>query len=304
LVVASLAALGLTIVLGLAALGLVSLVRPGPFLQAAGRIPASRYWFGIVELAFYFVCLFGYLWIDKAPRPLSAKRRWCLAGLLWLAGTDVAYHFPPLFAMISVMSTRPATGPEPVRFLAMMFDPEVLAFTLHFLVASVAVGGLAVTLLARRGAANESNREAAARLAIAGGRIALMPTLVQLLVGMFVLLQLPDASRELLLGGDWIATGLFGAALVAALALMHRLAAISLGELGRAEVIGSAVLLALVIALMVGAQHRSREMRYGPPVAATSTVVVTRRVSLRRYLFVFPSAAECLAPVIQSQPRR
>ncbi len=258
LVLASIAALVVTIALGLVTLGITWLVDPEPFFGAAARFPVRRYWFGVAELLFYFVALGYYLSLErKWPRPLSTGRWWTLVGLLLLAGTDLAYHFPPLFAMIGVLGSR-SLAHEPVSFFWMLFDPEVLALTIHFLLASFAATGATLMYFGWRRARNEDQRQDAAQLAIWGARIALVPTVLQLLAGTFVLVQLPDLARERLLGQDLLATGLFGLALVGSVALMHRLAAVALGDVSRKEIAGSLALLVLIVLLMIAAQQRSR----------------------------------------------
>lgn len=256
---ASMLALVVTIVLGLAALGLVWLARPEPFFHAAGRLPMSRYWFGIAELLFYFICLAGYLWWGKgSPQSFRKRRRWWLQGLLLLAGTDVAYHFPPLFAIIGVLGTRPIPAEANVRFTTLLIDPEVQAFLLHFALASLAVTGAAIMAIGWRRSRDDASSAEWQRFIVWGGRIALVPTVLQLLVGMLVLAQIPDTSRQALMGHDLAATGVFVLALVASVALMHRLAAVALGDTRRAEVLGALALLLLTVLLMVGAHQRSR----------------------------------------------
>ena len=269
------------IALGLATLGLVWLLDWQRFAAAAGRVPPARYWYGVAELAFYFVCMGGYLalWRDGATPP-SWRRTWGRRGLGFSAGTNLLYHFPPLFAVIGALGTRPEVVDQTLNFREAMIDPEVLAHTLHHVLASFAVVGVAMMghamALARVGRARLSalpleavSVEPAAgadarRMAIWGGRLALVPTLLQLLAGTFVLLTLPASLQDRLLGQDLPATILFAASLVAALALMHRLAAVAMGDVQRREIIGSIVLLVAVVLLMVGTLHRARKPAVAP----------------------------------------
>jgi hypothetical protein len=264
------------IVLGLATLGLIWLVDWQRFAAAAGRVPPARYWYGVAELAFYFVCMGGYmaLWRDGATVP-SWRRTWGRRCLGALAGTNLLYHFPPLFAVIGAYASRPNAGDQTLNFRAAMIDPEVLAHTLHHILSSFAVVGVAMMghALARARARRrtlsaasvdavlaESDEVAdARRMAVWGGRVALVPTLLQLLAGTFVLLTLPAPMRDRLLGQNLLATILFAASLVAALALMHRLAAVAMGDAQQREIIGSMVLLVVVVLLMVGTLQRARK---------------------------------------------
>ena len=88
------------IALGAATLGLVWLVEWETFYDAARRLPAARYWWGVPELVFYYVCVAAYLYLWKSPSTawLVGLRRFL--GLL--AATNVLYHFPLLFTVISV----------------------------------------------------------------------------------------------------------------------------------------------------------------------------------------------------------
>src|SRR4051812_48598410 len=149
------------------------------------------------------------------------KRRFCGEWILgWLAATNLMYHFPPLFAVISVLSARPHEWTGEVRFVSWMAEPEVLARTLHFVLASFAMTGLAVMAYALKMPAETDPRDRR-RISSWGGWLALVPSLCQLLVGMYVLLELPDESRDRLLGGDLPGTALFGGSILATLVLFH-----------------------------------------------------------------------------------
>ena len=255
----SIYALLMTIVLGSAALGLVWQLRWTPFVSAAGLVPTSRYWFGVLELIFYLGCMFAYVRLHSPAANLSPGRYWTLIALGLLAGTDVAYHFPPLFAVIVAWSRRPETWQgEPLRFISAMLDPEVLAVVTHFLLASVAVTGTALALLAERKAAQPAHAEAMRPWITRGAWLALVPTALQLVAGMLVLVQLPDIARDRLLGGDLWATSLFGLAVFAALGLMHRLAAVALGEVRRRDVVTAAALMAVTVVLMAAVHEGVR----------------------------------------------
>ncbi|HEV3415668.1 MAG TPA: hypothetical protein VG056_02600, partial [Pirellulales bacterium] len=90
-------------------------------------------------------------------------------------------------------------------------------------------------------------------------RLALVATLLQIPVGLWVLFALPTAVQSQLLGEDWIATLLFGLSVIVALGLMHQLAMASLGAVSRQAVGRTALLLAAVVFLMVATLHRARQ---------------------------------------------
>jgi len=251
--------LGLTVAIGLggSALLVVWLSDWQRFYEAAARVPASRYWWALPELALYVVCVAAYLRLWKAGVPRTARQIWLRRILGLLAATNLAYHFPLLFIAIGVYSTRALS--ELVNFRAALVDPEIFSQFVHHLLASVAVTGVAMMVYAlwlERARRPEVDVQ---RTAIWGGRVALIPTLMQWLAGLYVLLELPARAREGLLGGDTLGTCLFGAALLGVIVLMHRLASVAFGETERRNLIGSIALMLLVVLTMVGARHRARQ---------------------------------------------
>jgi hypothetical protein len=250
------------VVLGCVALYLVWILYPRSYFEAAAQIPARRYWFGIAELVFFVACLAGVMALPQREGQSGRGRRfWLQWSLGWLAATNLMYHFPPLFALISVLSARPHEWTGEVRFVAWMFEPEVAARTMHFVLASIAMTGLVVMGYALKMPAETEPRDRR-RVSAWGGWLALAPSLCQLLVGMYVLLQLPDESRDRLLGDDWLGTGLFGVSLLVTVVLFQRLAAVALGEFDRKEIVRSMMWMAIVVLLMVAARQRARDSIY------------------------------------------
>jgi len=244
------------VTLGGLALLLMGLTDRQDFFRAAQTVPARRYWFGIAELGFYSLCL---LLVQRQVSRGPHAAGWYRAGGWWIlplvAGTNVAYHFPPLFVMISVGSARPETWAEPLRFWTALADPEVAARVIHHLLASVAVTGGAVLGLALR-SSGEFDPNDSTRVAAWGARMALMATLLQVISGGWLLAALPAIARQGLLGGEPWATAGMTAALVTVVALLHALAAVSLGRSSRREVQSACLLLILVVVLMVAVGGR------------------------------------------------
>ena len=89
-------------ILGLTALVLAPHFEAEPYRRALAQIPPSRWWFVAGELVFYFVCMAAYI------GPWRRMQRWPRwhAVIAILAGTDLMYHFPPLFAVISTLSMQ------------------------------------------------------------------------------------------------------------------------------------------------------------------------------------------------------
>jgi hypothetical protein len=254
----SIAAAAIGIMLGLAALGMAPHVESEPYRHALSLIPASRWWFVAGELVFYFVCVAAYagLW-----RRMQRWPRWH-AVLAILAATDLMYHFPPLFAVISTLSMRPQFWDSPLNhatFWKLLLEGQTLAMVLHHWLAAISVAAMAALLLGKTAATDTAKWSA---------RIALAATLMQLPVGVGLLLVLPGAVQNPLLGDDWVSTLLFGVSLVMALGLMHHLAMIALSDVRRGAVVRAAGLMAITILLMSATLQRARHQAERPAAAA------------------------------------
>ena len=274
--------------LGIAAgLGLWQIVEhlPGQerYLRVFNAIPASRWWGIVSELAFYLVVM-GVYWATWNRWRLEKWRRWrWLHGALAIvAVTTLAFHFPPLFARVSAISTRPEVAEkladgEEFRTRYIFQDAETMARTAHHLLASLAVVGIVVAgmaaqssvpLLDRRQMDEQSTKtlpgvgqavpHAVRQIGIAAARMSLLATLLQLPVGVWVMLQLPSPARDQILGGDPFGMAIFLAALVCVLGLLHHLAALALGDLTCRKVYVTGVILILTTLLMTGMLHRTR----------------------------------------------
>jgi hypothetical protein len=240
------------IVLGSLAAWLLWLQGDHRFFDALSVVPRRRLWFGVVELLFFLALMVWYAWAwPRVRRPTL----WHPA-LAILAATDLIYHFPPLFAGIAVLEGKSALPPEELSysgFLALMYAPETLARVLHFLLASAAV--TAAWMLVYQLRQDRADREPFSQRWIAwAARLALAPSLAQLLAGVYLLLVLPATQQQRLMGGDWLATGLFATSIFAVFGLLHSLASLSLGETSRREMYRSLALMVLVVLAMTAAR--------------------------------------------------
>ncbi len=251
--------LTVAMLLGAVTLGLVWLTAWEPFYATARRLPTSRFWWAVPELAVYYVCVGLYLRWWRAGNGASRARTFARRILGVVAATNLLYHFPLLFTVIGVYATRPAAADDALVFRQAMLDPEVLSQFLHHVLASFAVVGVAVMGFALRLSRGGRTGDEVQRAATWGGWLALVPTVLQLFVGLYVLLELPMRARDGLLGGDSLGTLLFGVSLVGAIMLMHRLASVAFGETERRNLIGAMALLVLVVVAMVGTRQRVRE---------------------------------------------
>jgi hypothetical protein len=260
------ALLGLAIVAGLGWL------EPPAYREAFDRVPAGRWWSAVGEVAFYLICigLYAGLW------NWFARLRWLHRLLAVLAVTDFMYHFPPLFAMISEMSLRPDLKGKVLDaslYRQLMLEGDVLSRVVHHWLSAVAIAAIATMILAMHGkqrpiAEGANSAEIADdrnALVQRAARVALFATMLQIAVGAWVLIAMPDVMQNQLLGEDWLATGLFGASVIAALWLMHQLSILMLGRISRPAVYRSAISLVIVVCLMVATLHRARQRVIQPP---------------------------------------
>lgn len=260
-------------VLGIIAAWLWYSAQPREVLIAFESLPRSRYYFTIAELGFSAVCFEAWIVLWRT----GSLRKGLGYFLAAMAITNTVYHFPTLFSILSVLSSRPAATELPLRYVHVLIDPEVVARVTHFTLASLAVAGAMLMALATAkpkalAAALTSSHTAesasadlvaaSARLKARGAQIALVATLLQWPVGVVVMLQLPEAARDTLLGYHVAVTLLFALSLGAVVMLMHRLATASFGESTAAEVRSGLLWLGITIAMMTAVRHLSREPLY------------------------------------------
>ena len=235
---------------GFAAVWLWWLDAPTELERVAAILPESRYYFAAAELVFSAACF-------EAWRHWWSRRRWA-AWLLGIAGvTNLAYHFPTMFAVLSVYAGRPLLFSQPPAYLTLLNDAEVLARVVHFLLASVAVGGALLCALPES-VAGEARHEPNVRLRRRGAQIALAATLAQWPIGIALLVALPEVVRGALLGDDARITVLFVVSLAAVVVLMHRLATASFGEPAPRQVRSLLIWLGVTIVLMTAVRYYVR----------------------------------------------
>jgi hypothetical protein len=271
----ALGSLAVGALLGLAMAGLLSWQLGSGYAASLRRLPMLRYGFAAAELGFYALSVGAFLALVPKVEVRAPLRRWAARLLALAASTNVLYHFPPLFAVLLGLRGDPA-GPvlSSAELKALRLDPLVLALLVHHVLAAFAVSGAGLMLLAtQRPERDTEGLPSADPLLRIGAWTALLPTLLQWIAGMVVLAQLSPAGRGALLGGDLLATALFGLALFTTLGLLHLLAAAAFGPPEPRAAWRAAAMLALVIVLMVGTLQRARaaERRSTRRVAATNS---------------------------------
>jgi hypothetical protein len=177
-----------------------------------------------------------------------------------LAATNLLYHFPPLFTMLSLMSTRPELAREVLDrslYVELFTDTETLARVAHHWLSALATTGVALMLLATRPTA------ASGRTAVFAARAALAATMLQLPAGVWLLFSSPAGVQSQLLGGDAAGTALFGVAVFCIVLLLQQLLTAALGDDSRRTAVKCAVLLLMVLLLMSAVLHWTRGERFG-----------------------------------------
>lgn len=241
--------------LGLALVGILWLRYPWAYFDGWRAVAGSRLWFLIPEY-FFSLAIAAVYWATW-----SGRRRWVWGHrLLNLVGsTNLLYHFPTQFIVIGLLCHRPELRQAPYNHLALAAQPEALSALTHHLLAALAVVGVWLMAAAPRLCVATSEPDVARRLSAFGARLALVPTLAQILVGLWHLLQLPPRLRAELLGDELTTTALFGAAVLASLGLMHHLAGAAWGDVDHRQTRRAVVLLLLTVTLMSAARHGARQ---------------------------------------------
>jgi hypothetical protein len=262
------------IVVGLVLLGARWQIDGGRYFGALAAVPRSRLWFAGAELLFFFACMGAYVGLWNRWR----KWRWLHRLLAVAAATNLLLHFPALFAIVSIVETRPELVGQTLdraAFQRMLLDGEVVSRVLHVWLAALAVTGAVVMELGLRMRREESLGASAERLIRSGAVLALVPTLLQIPVGFWLTMRMPETARAPLLGGDLVATALFAVSLVLALALMHALAGIALGNDASRQIRRSIAVLCTLVILMAATHSRvDQPTPAADAVGAPATAVV------------------------------
>ena len=214
----------------------------------------------IVEAVFSFVIVLGWAWF--LPGRADGKKVGAVVRSIFavLAATNLLYHFPMLFSVAAQLHDAGQTTGVPIsgRQFRALISKETIALGLHVSLASVAVTGAMLLILAQRKLArgDTANAEVIARW---GGRWALLPSLLQLPLGLYMLSILPPGEQARLMGGSGLSVLLFVGALAAAFWLMNDLAQISMGEVTRGLLTRSVVAMVVTVSLMTGMQLQTRE---------------------------------------------
>jgi hypothetical protein len=225
------------------------------------RLGHKMHWGGL-ELIFSLVILAGY-WLWRSKSAVSGI--WGVLGktaLLLFASTNLLYHFPPLFLIAGKLAQGVQQSTESVQgkvFVQEMLSGEIPALWVHFSLASLAMAGIMLLGLALRMGRRGAPAEDVSRVAIWGGYWGLVPSLVQLPVGLWVMSALSPGSQSRIMGSSGAATVCFLAGIVAALWLLRELVSIAMGESARSNLIRAMTAMVVVVLLMTGTHYFSKE---------------------------------------------
>jgi len=213
----------------------------------------------IIEIAFSFALMLGWwLWLPGKSGGSRAAviTRFLLAAL---AATNLLYHFPLLFSVAAHLQAGGQTAGPTISGadFRRLLDAAAIALMTHVALASLATAGVMLLGLALRW---ERHGETLGATAIGrtGSRWALVSSLFQLPVGLWLLMSLPPHAQSQLLGESTIGVLFFVASLLAALWLLNDLAQLALGEFSRRLAIRAMIAMLVTIILMTLMQQHSR----------------------------------------------
>jgi hypothetical protein len=226
----------------------------------------------IVEAVFSLILVAGWhVWLPRkaggSPGPM-----WMRMVIAILASTNLLYHFPMLFSVAAQLqeageTTGAAIGGRQFRALV---HTDTILLTIHVTLASIAVAGVVLAGLASR-LLRRGDPGSAAVVGRWSGRWALIPSLAQLPVGLFMLTVLPPQQQALLLGNSTAGILLFACAIGASLWLLNDLAQLGMGEVNRPLLIRAMTAMLLTVSLMTAMQQQTR-LRSPQSAAAANEV--------------------------------
>lgn len=225
---------------------------------AMQRLPVRGLWMATIELAFSLICLLIYAASWRALR----NHRWWHAFLALLSCTNLLYHFPPLMSVMGRLASDPTWADAEIldraALLPLFQRSEVLALSLHFVLASLAVSALAVLWLASR--TDKENWESSALpISRRAAGVALLVTALQLPVGIWLLISLPKSDRMAMMGESAVASLAFIGALLLTFILLQRLVAIMIGKVAPRDLRSACWLLIALVVLMTATLRSTRD---------------------------------------------
>jgi hypothetical protein len=231
------------------------------FLRRLGSRPA----FSLVQVLFS-LALHAILWRwTVLPSSSSGAGRGWRALLAVISSTNLLYHFPTLFAIVSEIATTSTPQSEVIgrkQFYAFLSSGPILSHAAHFFLAAIATTGVVGALLTREEPAPSAFRRICTSFA-------LVSTLLQIPIGIMVYMTLPAAAQRALIGDNLPLSIAFLSSLAAVLWLVQSLVGQLPSDAPKSKPLWSAAALAITIVLMSGVLWGTRPQRLNPKTTST-----------------------------------
>ena len=228
---------------------------------------------GIGEYAFSLLLAISYVvWRRVAVGRLRGLRYF----VLFLSGSNLLYHFPFLFTVASDVYLLDELPPplSASAFRQWMARPDVLARVVHVVLASFAVTGVALMGYGARIQREKGTEREGQRISRWGGYLALVPSLLQVPVGLWLIAALPATWQARALGGDFPSVLMLAASVLLALFMLQELANIAFGDVQRKQVVRVMIAMVMIVLLMTGVLRRIR-----PPDDSSDGLITAGRIA-------------------------
>ncbi len=241
-------------------------------LDALARLPSRGLWIAVSELAFSLICLLLYAGSWRSLR----RHRWWHALLAILSSSNLLYHFPPLMSILGKLANDPTWANSKVldrpALLELMKRDDIVALSVHFVLASFAATAIAILWLSGR-SKNEEWKKSALPLSRHAAWIALFVSAMQLPVGIWLLISLPQSARTSMMGDNAIASFAFVGALLLTFVLLQRLLTVAIGTVTSRDLRQIGWILTALVFLMTTTLYKSRQERKQPQETHKKTAV-------------------------------
>ncbi len=260
--------------LGMALLGVSWLMGRADYFAAVRMVPTDRLVYTLCELVFYYFCMVAYCRLaGRRIGSPSPRHPWTSQLLAIAAASNLMYHFPALFTMLTVLSHRPEWWHQTLDrslYHELLTDPEVVSRVAHVWLAAIATVAVVVMLLAT--SVPQDQRPRGTRLAASAAFGAFVASVLQIPVGLWLASALPESHDVPLWQADGYALALLAVAVGLTLLLCRQIAEVAFAGGDHAEARRAIVTLAVIVLLMCGAEQRLADL---PVDAAARRTVST-----------------------------
>lgn len=213
----------------------------------------------VIEVVFSLVLmLVWWLWLPASPG--GSKRGMVIRSLIAvLAATNLLYHFPLLFSVAADLYDQGLTAGPTIGGAAFrrLVHADTIAMVVHVSLASLAMAGTMLLGLALR-YQKRGDAQSAAAIGRTAARGALVPSLLQLPVGLWLLMSLRPEAQSRLMGESTSGILLFVTSLGTALWLLNDLAQLAFSDFSRRLAIRAMIAMLVTVVLMTMMQQHAR----------------------------------------------